>query len=300
MFLNVTFLENNRRVKNSIVNQTSKITTSIKPSAIELKVLSQGKYLAPQSNTKNFKDFFIGSTSYQSEVATGDWHCHENPMISFILYGKNTESRKSKEKLRTTGSVDFYHSYEPHKNVYNQFPSKHISVEISKSFLATCEYSESDLAFAILKTESPQLLLSRIYKEASFEDLQSKDSIEMMLLSLLSKSETKKELKQLPNWITSLKEILHDEWNKNVSLAELSNQLHIHPCTISKYFSKYIHCTLGEYTRKLKIEKSIQMLRNQDVSLTEIAYDCGFSDQSHFTRVFKSCTGYLPKEYRKL
>ena len=50
-------------------------------------------------------------------------------MLSFVLYGNNTEYRKEKTIERVTGSVNFYHAYEQHKNVYNNFPSKHISLE---------------------------------------------------------------------------------------------------------------------------------------------------------------------------
>ncbi|WP_407933708.1 helix-turn-helix domain-containing protein [Aquimarina algiphila] len=50
----------------------------------------------------------------------------------------------------------------------------------------------------------------------------------------------------------------------------------------------------------MKIDRSLDLLKSKQHSLTEIAYICGFSDQSHFTRVFKSISGYLPKEYTKV
>ncbi|MEW6737177.1 MAG: helix-turn-helix domain-containing protein [Acidobacteriota bacterium] len=42
------------------------------------------------------------------------------------------------------------------------------------------------------------------------------------------------------------------------------------------------------------------MIKNSQMSLTEIALHCGFADQSHFTRNFKEITGFLPKEFRKI
>jgi AraC family transcriptional regulator len=42
------------------------------------------------------------------------------------------------------------------------------------------------------------------------------------------------------------------------------------------------------------------MLKNTRLSLTEIAYTCGFADQGHFTRTFKAATGFLPKTFRKI
>jgi AraC-like DNA-binding protein len=56
---------------------------------------------------------------------------------------------------------------------------------------------------------------------------------------------------------------------------------------------------LGEYIRKLKIEKSLIFLHKND-SLSEIAFDCGFADQSHFIRCFKENIGITPLKYRKI
>jgi AraC-like DNA-binding protein len=54
-----------------------------------------------------------------------------------------------------------------------------------------------------------------------------------------------------------------------------------------------------EYIRKKRIEKAIELMSDRSISLTEIAYLTGFSDQSHFTRIFKKFTGSNPSEYRR-
>jgi len=72
------------------------------------------------------------------------------------------------------------------------------------------------------------------------------------------------------------------------------------PAYLSREFSKYFDdLSFGEYIRKLRIEKAIQLLHAQKYSLTEIAYLTGFSDQSHFTRIFKKHTGKNPSAYKK-
>jgi AraC family transcriptional regulator len=50
----------------------------------------------------------------------------------------------------------------------------------------------------------------------------------------------------------------------------------------------------------MRIEKSLSLLPDKNLSLTEIAFDCGFADQSHFLRCFKQITGNTPSAYRKL
>ena len=108
--------------------------------------------------------------------------------------------------------------------------------------------------------------------------------------------------KKWPPWAKELKEIIQDQLDTNLSLSlkELSQSLDVHPAYLSREFSKYFdNLSFGEYIRKLRIEKAIEYLDQSAYALSEIAYLCGFSDQSHFTRIFKKHTGKNPSAYRK-
>lgn len=106
--------------------------------------------------------------------------------------------------------------------------------------------------------------------------------------------------KKTPDWVKDLKGIIQDQIDANLNLAELSKSLSINPSYLSRQFSKYFdNLSFGDYIRKTRIEKAIKLIEENKYSLTEIAYLTGFSDQSHFTRVFKQQTGKNPSGYRK-
>jgi AraC-like DNA-binding protein len=106
--------------------------------------------------------------------------------------------------------------------------------------------------------------------------------------------------RKAPAWVQELKNIIQDHIDDNLSLKELSKGLEISPSYLSREFSKYFEdLSFGEYIRKLRIENALELMRNPRYSLTEIAYLTGFSDQSHFTRIFKQHTGRNPSEYRR-
>jgi len=114
---------------------------------------------------------------------------------------------------------------------------------------------------------------------------------------LIIKSGSKKKI---PGWARELKEIIQDHIDTNLSLKEISKGLEINPSYLSREFSKYFEdLTFGEYIRKHRIEKATELMQSSSYSLTEIAYLTGFSDQSHFTRIFKKHTGKNPSSYRK-
>ena len=54
--------------------------------------------------------------------------------------------------------------------------------------------------------------------------------------------------------------ILNDQFSESLTLDYLSETLNIHPVHLSRDFSKYFYCSLGEYIRKLKVQKSLQLI----------------------------------------
>lgn len=112
----------------------------------------------------------------------------------------------------------------------------------------------------------------------------------------------KKSNKKTPSWVKELKEIIQDQIDTQFTfdLKQISNDLELNPSYLSREFSKYFEdLNFGDYIRKLRIEKAIHLIENSSYTLTEIAYMTGFSDQSHFTRIFKLQTGKNPSSYRK-
>lgn len=108
--------------------------------------------------------------------------------------------------------------------------------------------------------------------------------------------------KKAPAWASSLKEMIQDQLDTHMSLSlqQASEELEINPAYLSREFSKYFdNLSFGDYMRKMRIQKAIELIDATDYSLTEIAYLTGFSDQSHFNRIFKKQTGENPSTYKK-
>ena len=57
--------------------------------------------------------------------------------------------------------------------------------------------------------------------------------------------------------------------------------------------------TLREYVEDRRIRKAVNLLVETDLTLSEIAYECGFSSQSYFSYAFKKKMNLTPREYAK-
>ncbi|MBB3842083.1 AraC-like DNA-binding protein [Runella defluvii] len=123
---------------------------------------------------------------------------------------------------------------------------------------------------------------------------------EDLLVSAMQKALERNPTRRKPAWAIALKEMIQDQIDTQLSLKDISKELDINPAYLSREFSKYFeNVSYGDYIRKLRIEKALDLLENSDHTLTEIAYLTGFSDQSHFTRIFKKIIGVNPSLYRK-
>lgn len=266
------------------------------------KTLSLGKaqYLGNTTDLR-FADGVIFSAVSADLPTEGDDapHFHENPIVSFILEGESVERINCDTNLRSAGDIRFYRSGDLHQVAIRKFPSRNINFEIESAFLKRNLMSEELLNFSVQNNPNAKNLFLRIFKESLINDGFCSSSIQILLFNLISESRSKLA-KNKPQWIISLVELLNDRWNEPLSLKDLSLALNVHPVTISKYFTRYFFCTYGEYMRRLRINKSLPMIKNSRLSLTEIAFICGFSDHSHFTRNFKELTGFLPKEFKKI
>lgn len=126
---------------------------------------------------------------------------------------------------------------------------------------------------------------------------------ENLLLDVFNKfiRQAKGTKKKIPLWVKDLKEMIQDQIDTNLTLKELSKNIDINPSYLSREFSRYFEdLTFGEYLQKQRIEKAKQLIAEKKYALTEVAYLTGFSDQSHFTRIFKKHVGKNPSAYRKI
>jgi AraC-like DNA-binding protein len=152
--------------------------------------------------------------------------------------------------------------------------------------------------------EKGMLIYDALYSWAKHlqKEKHTQQPFENLLLDVFNKflKDKKGTGKKIPAWAQELKDLIQDHIDTNLSLKELSKDLSINPSYLSREFSKHFdNLSFGEYIRKQRIEKAVELMANPACSLTEIAYLTGFSDQSHFTRIFKKNTGLSPSEYRK-
>lgn len=106
----------------------------------------------------------------------------------------------------------------------------------------------------------------------------------------------------LENHQDSMKIILDHidrKYGEDISLDDLSSLVHLSPTYISHLFHERTGTSFREYLKQKRMQRSCQLLAATDLSIKEIAEQCGYANISHFYRVFKSIIQVTPAEYRQ-
>lgn len=264
-----------------------------------MKILTKGTYYGEKKTEVVSNGVLLSEYAYL--IPETDWHFHENPYFMYVLQGDVFDSNKNRTLACTSGSLLLHNWDEQHFNKKHSNSARGFHIEFERSWFEEKKLA-IDLTSGSTLIENPEMhhILAKIYFEFQCQDAFSEVSIDVLLLQLsegIQKQQTASNTPE-PPWVATLKHILHEE-TENLTLTSLSEKLNVHPMHLSRAVPKYLATTLGDYIRQQKIKKAFGYLLNPKFSLTEIAYRCGFSDQSHFTRTFKTYVGNTPSAYRK-
>ena len=85
---------------------------------------------------------------------------------------------------------------------------------------------------------------------------------------------------------------------ENISHRDIARAAHLSPFHFSRLFKQHMRRSCGDMLSQIRVDKAAELLARTDRELASIAIDCGFRDQSYFTKVFRRYLGVTPRKYR--
>ncbi len=84
-------------------------------------------------------------------------------------------------------------------------------------------------------------------------------------------------------------------YQSEFSITDVAGHAGIGERYLRKLFSQYLNLSPLDYLNQLRINKSMELLRNTEMSVKEVSFECGFNSPQYFSRLFKQQTGLSPK-----
>ena len=162
-----------------------------------------------------------------------------------------------------------------------------ILVNYSDNFNSTSEIMEVETMIELLNISIEKFNLPEVCSILDqIVDLALKESY------TYSSNETIKET------VETIKNYISENYFEELSLASLAKQFLVDRSYLSKAFKNETGENLMLYIAKKRIEKSIELIKEGSLNLTDISSLVGYDDYAYFNRVFRKITGKSPREYK--
>jgi len=258
-------------------------------------VLSEGKYFGLDIKSRENEFVKLSITSYEPHNVLAE-HYHENSYISILMTGSYLERNRA-EKIRVEpGDILFRPGGYNHGNSFMASGGRCFNIEFKKDWGAGMD----------IRIDLPDT--HQLYKPGTDPSLyrvisgflcdnQWDMGVETISNWLFNVNDDVLKRSSL-RWIDGVKAILENEMECVHSIQSLSERVFIHPVYLSGAFKKRTGFTVGEYQKKVKLSHAVNLLIRTPLPVNDIALRCGFFDNAHFGRFFKSVHGISPGKFR--
>ena len=266
------------------------------------KVLKAGRYYGELERRQNVCGVILTEVLYPTGHRTPR-HIHERAYFSWVLQGLNDVIRSTTRSSYEPSPLMFHPPGALHAEQIRQAKSRSFFIEIESRLLDRVgEQLKLRSGSLALRDGAANKLAARLYREFQRMDEESPLAIEGLVLELMalcSRDAARSHTRKTPRWLSQARDVIHQHSIEKLTLAEIARLADVHPVHLATEFRRFYHCTVGDYTRRLRVEAARRELSGRQKSIAEIAANLGFANQAHFTRTFKEYTGVTPSKFRK-
>ncbi len=129
----------------------------------------------------------------------------------------------------------------------------------------------------------------------------AKDLSGALISSILAKINTQQPIIQAQdtNRIDAVYKYVRSHFTESTQLEEIAAEVNMTIPSFCRYFKKVTGKTFTEFVNEFRIVHACKLLSEEQFSISEVCYESGFNNFSHFNRLFKQKTGKNPNAYRK-
>ena len=92
---------------------------------------------------------------------------------------------------------------------------------------------------------------------------------------------------------------VRENFSRSITLSEICDLVSMTEPSFCRYFKKITHKTFTQFLNEYRLVHASKLLSEKQISITEVCFESGFSNYSHFVSQFRSFTGKSPSDYRK-
>jgi len=264
--------------------------------------LPQGTFYGAERARRRIEGLLLTETAYRpGEVLPR--HDHARAYFCLVLRGGFTECDGRWTRECGSATVIFHPPGADHSDRFRRVPSRCFNLELDTPWLQRMAglvegFPESSVVF---RRRRVNWLARHLYDEFRTDDPAGCLAIEGLALALVAEVARfdARVRRPGPHWVGRVVELVRAAPESPPALAEIAAELGVHPVHLARVFRRRYGCSIGEYARRLRVERAAEALRDTRLPIGRLAHRLGYADHSHFSRSFRRATGFSPSEYRR-
>ncbi len=265
--------------------------------------LPRGTFYGAERARRRVGGLLLTETAYRAGDALPR-HDHERAYFCCVLRGGFVERDGRASRECDPATVIFHPPGATHSDRFGGEPSRCFNVELDETWLGRVVHGEGALpaGSVVFRRERANWLARHLHDEFRADDPAGRLAVEGLAMALLA------DVARIdpdstgppPRWVDRAVEILHATATDDApGLSEIAAAVDVHPVHLARVFRRHQGCSVGEYARRLRIERARETLRHSTDPIGRLAHRLGYADHSHFSRSFRRATGMSPSEYRR-
>jgi AraC family transcriptional regulator len=229
-------------------------------------------------------------------------HSHDRPTICCVHSGRFTEFYGGRAVECGAELVKVTPAGDPHWNHFAGTDTVGLRVDVDRERFADLPALSRVLEERVFVRGAGFVgLAGRIIAEVRGPDDAAPVVLEGLLLELvgtLARAPGGAPAAEAP-WLRQAHDMIRELYRTRLTVSDVAAAVGVHPATLARAYRRAFGCPVGEYIRRLRLERAAAELAHTPLPLSRIALDCGFYDQSHFSNAFRRQYACTPGAYRK-
>ena len=257
---------------------------------------------APRFRTLEVGAFIVTEACFPSRLTLPP-HVHERAVLGVTLDGEFDSVMLGRTYVCRPGIVHTEPAGERHANHFRPGGSRVVIIQPDPACVDLLQPARPLLESIQSSTCGAAAVLGhRMAGELARGDDWTGLAIEGLafeVLAVTARSTRRLTVAGPPRWLARVRDRLHDQDRGRLRVVDLAADAGVHPVHLARVFRSHFGTSIGAYARFTRLEWARNAVLRTDRPLAAIAADAGFTDQSHFTRLFRQTYGLTPAAYRR-
>jgi AraC family transcriptional regulator len=228
-------------------------------------------------------------------------HTHEASYFSILLEGMYSETWHDSTIVYEPFTCVYHAALTEHNDTIGPNGCRMFFIELKPWWVDVIDAlgSQPDHLLKMHGGDAVWLAL-RLYHEFLTRDSAAALTAESLLYELCTYvARDNHEEEREPAWLAAVDVAVQSGFREGLEIGQLASAVNVHPSHLCRAFRRFRGQTIGDHVIGLRLQAVCRRLLDASTSLSEVALEAGFTDQSHMNRTFKRLIGESPGAYRR-